>query len=163
MTTSRRYHTSQLVAHWTVVFLVLFQLAFNDEMQRGFHLGVELGALPQVGGIYTHGIIGSTILLTMLWRVVLRVRHGAPPPPDDLPRWLQIVSRANHYLFYGVLIAMPLLGLAALITLQEWLGDLHGALAIVLVLAILLHVAGAMFHLFKRDGVVRRMARQDPA
>jgi cytochrome b561 len=156
-----RYSSSQIALHWLVVVLVLFQLSFNGDMSRAYEIGVRTGELPRdEGGVVPHAAIGLSILLVMSARLWLRLSRGVPPPPSSESRWMQIVSRSNHWAFYGVLISMPLLGLLAVLTLQPIFGWLHGALAWVLVALVLLHVAGALVH-WVRPGsdAHRRMMR----
>ena len=154
-----RYSTGQIVAHWTVVFLVLFQFATGDAMSAAYAVTLDFGRLPPDGILVVHGLIGSSILAAMLWRVILRHRYGAPPPPDTLPRWLQIVSRANHFALYGILVAMPLLGIGALIVKVGILGVLHTWLSYALIATALLHVSGGLYHAVRRDGVIQRVLR----
>lgn len=161
--TRERYHTRQLIVHWAIVMLVAMQFLMNEGMQRGFWASEELGELVVTGGMVTHALGGSLIFVVMLYRAWLRRTHGAPPPPKDLPRWLQIVSRANHYAFYAVLIAMPIVGVTALVTLWSWLALVHAWTAYLLVFLILAHVAGAFWHAYKRDGTIVRIAQPDPA
>ena len=157
-----RYHSDQITAHWIVVFIVLFQFATGGAMESAMDLGYAADVLPRQGVLYVHGILGTSILLVMLWRVTLRLKYGAPPPPQSAPRAIQIVSRANHFAFYGVLIAMPLAGMLAVFTLNETVGTLHGLAAILLVLLALAHVAGALWHVFKRDGTIKRVLSGQP-
>lgn len=157
-----RYHSDQITAHWIIVFLVLFQFATGSTMEAAMDLGYAADQLPKAGVIFFHGIIGGSILLVMLWRVTLRRRWGAPPPPASAPRAIQIISRANHFAFYGVLIAMPLVGLLAVLTLNRTLGAIHGISALLLVLLALAHVAGALWHVFKRDGTIKRVLSGQP-
>ncbi|KAA2236080.1 cytochrome b [Salinarimonas soli] len=162
--------------HWTIVAVVLLQLFM------GYTLG---GAEPGQPAGYVLGFhmgTGATILAIMLFRLGWRLTHlhHVPPSPKDLPRWLQIVSRVNHYYFYAALIAMPVLGLAwassrgwqptyfGLFPLPKILpngsplGNIaaigHSVLAHLTVFAIALHVTGALYHRFgKHDRVIHRM------
>jgi len=127
-----------------------------------------------------HLAIGPTVLLLMLFRLAWRLTHHTPLPPADLPAPLRLLSRATHWLFYAILIVLPVLGwvaasgyganvtllrlvpLPALVakdkSLAESVGSVHGALAWALLGVIALHVSGALYHaLVKQDGVVRRM------
>ena len=158
-----RYHQSQLVAHWTIVFLVLMQFLFNGQMQQDFARAVDLGFMPPSGGVWTHGLGGTIILIAMIWRLGMRRHYGAPPPPDTEPKAIQLVSRGVHYAFYVFLIGMPLAGMLALWTLDPTIGWLHGLASKILLALIALHFAGAMWHAFKKDGVVKRMLRRNPA
>ena len=158
------YHPAQIVVHWTVVFLVIFQFLTGGGMEAAFEAARE-GAAPLRldGTAWVHGMIGTSILLAMLFRLWLRNRYHAPPPPEDEPTIVQYLSRGVHFAFYAFLIAMPVFGLLAVFTGIGILATLHGLAAWVLLLLIVLHFAGAMWHAFRRDGVVKRVLRQDPA
>ena len=154
-----RYHTEQIVAHWTVVFLVLFQYATGGAMDAAYRATVDFGRLPADGVIFVHGLIGTSIWIVMLWRLSMRFRYGAPPPPDSLSRPLQIVSRSVHYAFYAVLLGMPVFGMLALWIKSGIIGTLHGWAAYLLLALAVAHVAGATLHMVKGDGVIRRILR----
>ena len=154
-----RYSTGQIVAHWTVVFLVLFQFATGDQMSAAYAVAVDFGQLPADGILVVHGLIGTSILAAMLWRLALRLRYGAPPPPDTEPRPLQYVSRGVHYAFYAALIAMPLAGMAALWLKIGIIGTLHAWTAYLVAILAVAHISGALWHAFKGDGVIRRILR----
>ena len=158
-----RYDTRQLVVHWAIVMLVAMQFLMNEGMVRSFMESTEVGAFVLTGGAITHATGGTFILLVMLYRVWLRSRYGAPPPPSSLPHWLQRVSRANHYAFYALLIAMPLVGWLAIVTLWGWVGLLHVVSGWLLLALIVAHAAGAFWHAFKRDGTIARILQPDPA
>jgi cytochrome b561 len=160
--------------HWLVVLLLVAQ--YSTELVLPYLLPkADDDALTA-----WHISIGPTILLVMLLRLAWRLTHPPPPPPADLPPGLRLLSRTTHWLFYAVLIVLPLLGwvaanaygatpyLAGLIPLPalvsqdkafaERIGGIHAALALALLALIALHVAGALFHaLIKRDGVMQRM------
>ncbi len=158
-----RYSQNQLVAHWLVAFLVLFQFLFNGGMERAFEQGEEAGVFTATGGALTHALSGAIIGCLMVWRLSMRLNQGTPPPPETEPRPLQIVSRGTHWLFYALLIGMPIVGFLAIATLSPTLAELHALSATVLFWLALLHVAGALWHgLLKRDGVARRMLRPTP-
>ncbi|PZX15782.1 cytochrome b561 [Palleronia aestuarii] len=156
------YSSAQRGAHWLVLFLVIFQYFTGSGMEHAFDAVAESGG-SWTGTAYVHGMIGTTILLTMLFRLYLRSTRGAPPPPDTEPSAIQWISRANHFLFYAVLIAMPLAGLYAALTLSETAAWLHGNAWTVLLVLIAAHVAGALWHVSKGDGVLRRMAGRAPS
>lgn len=170
---TQRYDGVAQSFHWIVVLLVVAQYA-TKWLPDGFASLSE----KQLNG--WHLAIGPAILLLMLLRLAWRFTHPAPPPPSDLPMSLRIVSRGTHWLFYAILIVLPVLGwiaasgygagvsllklvpLPALIAkdkgLAESIGSVHGALAWALLAVIALHVSGALYHgLVKQDGVIRRM------
>lgn len=157
------YAPAQMIVHWSIVFLVAMQFLMNKGMTTAYEASVEVGSLIVTGGVITHAMGGTLILALMAWRLYLRLTHGAPPPPKDLPGWLQKASRANHWAWYGLLIAQPLGGILALLLVAGWIGVLHTVGAWLIVLSFVLHFSGALYHAFKRDGVILRMAPADPA
>lgn len=170
---TQRYDGVAQSFHWLVLLLVIAQYA-TKWLPDGFASLSE----KQLNG--WHLAIGPAVLLIMLLRLAWRFTHPAPPPPSDLPMSLRILSRGTHYLFYAILIVLPVLGwiaasgygasvsllklvpLPALIgkdkSLAESVGSVHGALAWALLAVIVLHVSGALYHgLVKQDGVIKRM------
>ena len=159
--------------HWLVVLLVVVQYATK-------WVPVGFASLSEGWLNGWHLAIGPTILLLMLLRLAWRLTHQNPAPPSDLPRSLQTLSRSTHWLFYAILVMLPVLGwvaasgygasvtllrlvpLPALIapdkSLAESVGSVHGTLAWALLAIVALHVSGALYHaLVKRDGVFERM------
>ena len=157
------YHPTQITVHWMIVFLVLFQFLSGGGMEEAFDGAREGTALGLSGTAWVHGLIGTSIGLLMLFRLWARRAHPIPPPPESEPHALQYVSRGVHYAFYALLIGLPVLGLLAVLTGIGPLAGLHALGAWVLLILVVLHFAGAMWHAFRRDGVVKRMLRQDPA
>ena len=163
MTRPDRYSSNQLLAHWLIVLLVVFQFLTGGGMAEAFDAALLSGNRVVTGTAIVHGWFGLTILGVMLWRLSLRRNHGAPPPPETEPKPVQYLSRGVHYAFYVVLIAMPIAGLAAVVTGTAWLADAHALTSRALLALAALHVVGAAWHAIKGDGVIRRMLRQDPA
>ena len=134
---------------------------------------------PRAWWFNLHKSIGLTIGALMLVRLGWRLRHGAPPLPDSMPRWQRNAARASHFLLYACLILQPLWGYLGStftkypikyfgLTLPHWgweapgLKDLFSALhlgtAILLTVVLFVHIAAALKHLFvDRDGVFQRM------
>ena len=168
------YPAALRVLHWLVVGLVVTQFGIAWTMPD-IHRGT-----PPLGLVGWHLSVGLVILALMLVRLAVRLTHGVPPAPEDLPTALRLLSRATHYLLYALLLVIPFLGWANA-SARGWaiklfgaipiphllppgsslgrsLGDVHATLATVLLAVIALHVCGALFHaLILRDGTVRRM------
>lgn len=154
------YHQHQRFAHWLVVLLVAIQLLSGSAMGEAYMAASRTGVWPPSGAATLHAWAGFAILGLMLWRVILRRRHGAPPPSQELSPALQWISRANHLAFYLVLIAMPIVGAIAAYTMNDGLALLHSGTAPVLFLLIIAHVMGAMWHATNPGSqVLRRMFR----
>ncbi|HEU4961553.1 MAG TPA: cytochrome b [Sphingomonas sp.] len=170
-----RYNDTAIALHWLTVVLILAQLyvgfTFAD-MPRG----------PQQAQWFTwHKTIGATILVLSLIRLAWRLAHEPPPFPEDLPRWERIAAVWNHRIFYVLLIALPLTGLATISAghagttsllggvplplipgvtepAGDTLGGVHEALVFITIALVVLHVAAALKHQFvDRARVAGRM------
>jgi cytochrome b561 len=157
---TERYSGLQIALHWAVVALVVVQWFTHDAMED-FWDAVEHGeasGLPGDPVALVHAGSGATILVLMLFRLFVRVRHGSPDLPADMPSILKFAAHANHYAFYGLLIALPLSGASAVLLGIEDAADIHGALVPLLFLLIAAHLGGVIYHTFvRRDGLLWRM------
>ncbi|HEY3599675.1 MAG TPA: cytochrome b/b6 domain-containing protein [Paraburkholderia sp.] len=129
-----------------------------------------------------HKPLGIAILVLVVIRFVVRITHRPPPLPNDMPGWQQRVAAGSHWLFYLLLLLMPLIGWSMLSAggfpvhlfgcvdllpiaphnthLYAFLRMAHTWLAMLLFISFLMHLAAAMFHgLIRRDGVFASMAR----
>lgn len=94
-----------LMAAWIVTaYVVIMWLTW----------GHTEGLIP---GLNYHKVIGFTILLPFVVRVVWRLFNPAPALPAGMPRWQVRLSRLSHALLYFLIIAMPITG---------YLGNLGG-------------------------------------
>ena len=169
-----RYSQVSMLLHWLTVALVVVQFGVAWTMPE-----IGRGSRP-VGLIAWHLSIGAIILVVIVIRLLWRLTHHAPPPPTNIPTFLQLVSRATHYLLYALLLLLPLMGwanassrgwpvtlfgivpLPALLpqgsTLGHQLGDVHMTAATILLVFIGLHILGALYHaVILRDRTVHRM------
>jgi cytochrome b561 len=169
-----RFAPSSRVLHWLMAALILAMLFIGAGMaatvSQRYHLLVSI-----------HKPLGVAILLLALVRLVNRLIFPPPPLPQSLPKPQQVAAKASHYLLYGLMFLIPLIGwgmlsaadypvmlsrslhLAPILPpdppLYALLRLLHRYLAWLLFLTILLHLAAALFHaLIRRDGVLRSMA-----
>lgn len=169
-----RYSTISLILHWVIALAVVAQVALIMA-----HDATE-GPLSREF-VQTHKAVGLTILVLTLGRIGWRLANPLIALPVEMPKWERILSRGTQFLFYTVLLVMPLSGwLASSAGGREinWFGlfqwpllpigggreaagrfmDVHEAVAYLLFLLIFLHVAGALKHQFiNRDNVLHRM------
>lgn len=151
----------QVALHWIVVVLVAFQfLAHAGIEERWRALMRSETPVPQevTPLAFLHIAAGVLILLLALMRIYLRIARGVPEPPADEPRILHLVAEAVHGSIYVLLILLPISGMIAWFLRIEFAGDLHEMLKNILLGAIALHIAGALFqHFVRRSDILIRM------
>jgi cytochrome b561 len=169
-----RFAPSARFLHWTMAALIIAMLFIGAGM-----VSTVSGRYPAL--LAWHRPIGITILLVALVRLVVRFTHRVPPLPADLPAVQAIAAKASHWLLYGSMIAMPIIGWAMQsaggypvvlvkglvlppilphdIFLYALLRTVHGLLGYAFFLLILGHLGAALVHaLIRRDGVFQTMA-----
>jgi len=152
--TARSYSLAQILLHWVIAALVVWQLIFGEEME----------ALEQPGDAdsvdlflaNSHLWVGFAILALVALRIVVRVVQGAPPPLET-GRAAAVLARISHAAFYMLLVAVPVTGI-----LDYYFhlptGEIHELGKPLFILLIALHVAATIWHQFVRhDGTLRRM------
>ena len=171
---AERYKLIQRILHWTIALAVIGALI-------GGQLINWLDNGPLKTQVYfLHKSTGILILGLMLARVATRLTYGAPALPVETPNWQQKAAGATHFLFYALLVIMPLLGWAATSAypaplpffglfevpaligsnreLSEQLYEIHEIVGKVIIALIVLHIGAALYHAFiRKDEVVRRM------
>ena len=173
MSTPARYGAVAMALHWLIAMLALGQIALGWWM-----IGLADKTGVQRDWFNLHKSIGLTIAALMLARLAWRIAHPPPPLPDSLPRWQARAAATSHLLLYAALIAQPIVGYLGSsftpyaikyfgYTLPAWGWDapalkalfssVHFALACLITGLVALHVAAALRHLARRDGVFERM------
>jgi len=163
--TTTGYSSIQIALHWAVVVLVAFQYVAHSGMEASWNAlrGSEAAPPGSVSLTYLHIGAGVGILLLALTRIGLRLTRGTPSPPGDEPKLLQLFAEGVHYAIYVLLLLLPISGGVAWFLSIEAAGSIHVLLKNVLLAAIFLHVAGALFqHFIRRSDVLMRMLRPEP-
>jgi cytochrome b561 len=174
--------------HWLIALLIFIQLPLGFYMSyRGNDMpSVDATGKPVVGVwdaltgfLYSsHKLIGLTVLALVVVRLLYRLTRGAPRSDPTVPPALTGISHLVHWSLYALLIAVPVIGYAAI----SW-GDYldvfgvhlpavsvkneelskeafhwHELGAILIIGFVSLHVVAAIYHRFiRRDRVVERM------
>lgn len=160
MAKPKGYSLIQIILHWTIAALVIFQLFVNEGMQHAFADRLDGEALDQLGGALLHMVVGITILVLAALRLVIRVLRGTPEPYQDTPAILRWLGHGTHILLYGFIFFMPLTGAIAWFLGIEFSAQLHEIGRLVLVPAIGFHVIGALAeHFVFRNDTLKRMLR----
>jgi cytochrome b561 len=169
-----RYRKIVMWIHWITAILVVMQVyigfTFHD-MARG----------PDRDFVFAwHRTWGALILVLALVRLAVRLMNPPPPFPADYPTWKRAAAVWSHRLFYVLLIALPLTGLAAVsgraeggwvplqlglqlpaipgIAKENGFGDIHELLVWTTLTLVVIHVAAALYNQFiDRGPVANRM------
>lgn len=154
------YSLTQIVLHWTIAALIIFQLVFNRPIQEAFDDRMDGDPISEMAGATIHIVVGLTILVLAVIRLAIRVTRGAPPPHDDKPAIINWIGYATHLLLYGFIFAMPLTGAIAWFFGVEMSAEIHEIGRLVLIPAIGFHVLGALAeHFVFRNNSLMRMLR----
>ena len=151
------YSGLQILLHWLIAALVLFQLIFGESMAE-VKDALEQGLVPDPAEqtmADAHYWVGIAILVLVALRLIVRVTQGAPAPIGAGPQIL--IAKVIHAIFYLLLVAVPVTGLLA-VYVNEEIGEVHEIGKPLFIAFIVLHALGALFHHFKlKDETLRRM------
>jgi len=159
------------VLHWTMALLILAMLFIGVAMVSSLSDYHRLVAI--------HRPIGILLLVLVAARLINRLL-SPPPLPAAMPRVLRLLAQASHWLLYGLMFAVPLVGWGMLSAadypipligglhlppilphdraLYAVLRPLHTVLAFALFATFLAHLGAALTHaLVFKDGVFRSM------
>lgn len=98
-----RYSKGAILFHWLIAVLIIanFVLASMAE-----------DAPRAVAGSYmaSHKALGISILALSVLRLFWRFGHKAPPLPASIAGWQAALGKAVHWIFYFLMIAVPVTG-----------------------------------------------------
>jgi len=157
MPTPTAYSRTQIALHWIIAALVIFQIVAHDGIVQVW-LQRMRGDIPNEFSPNPHALIGTVILVLVLWRLWLRLTRGAPAMPDETPAPLRWLALGVHGLLYLLLIGMPIAGAVAWFVGIPQPALAHSLAAKLLYVLVLLHVAGGLVeHFWLKSNVLRRM------
>jgi cytochrome b561 len=168
------YDRTSVLLHWLVGLAILGQFALGWWM-------LDVPKDPpglRAGWFNLHKSIGITLAAFVVLRLLWRLRHPAPALPGALPRVQRLAASGTHWALYACMLVMPLTGYLGSSfsrypikyfgsALPHWgwewpaakafLSGVHLATAWILATLVAVHIAGAAWHLAKRDGLFSRM------
>lgn len=154
------YSRTQIALHWAVAALVAAQYIFKDGIVGAWAAIGQGETLAFDPLVMAHVAGGGLILALVVWRLVLRLRRGVPPPPRNEPSALKALSHVAHWAFYAVLAAMSVTGALAWFGSVTQAAGAHDVLKVVLLALVALHVVAVPFHrLVLKNNVMQRMIR----
>lgn len=163
--------------HWLTVVIVL-ALAGSGLLM--VYRGKDLNIWDQLTNtLYdAHKLLGLTLLLIIVLRLLYRLTHGAPDDEPSLHPMQRLISHLTHWAIYGLLLGLPILGwigismfpalsafgisIPALTAPDKAMSSQvlwwHGLAAYGLIVLVGMHVGAALYHhVIRGDNVLRRM------
>jgi cytochrome b561 len=168
-----RYHRALVVLHWLLAAMILFSLA----MGMLSLVDIPNSSPDKLFALRGHMVAGIVILVLMLVRLAVRLATPRPAPAPTGIGLLDALAPLVHFAFYLVVVLMALSGIALAVQaglpaivfggsgapLPETFAGftprvVHGVLARILLVLVVLHVLGALYHQFvRRDQLLSRM------
>jgi cytochrome b561 len=154
------YSRLQIVLHWVVFFLIAFQFVAHDPIEDAWEAMRDgTGAAPGLMA-WAHVAAGLGVLILVLIRLVVRLTRGVPPVPAEEPPILKMVAHVTHWAFYVLMIVLPIGGMMAWFGGVAFAAEVHGTVAPVLMVLIILHIVGAFYHQFiLKTNLLQRMRK----
>lgn len=173
-----RYDPVAVALHWVIAAAILVMIPLGFFME-------DLPISIRFDGYAIHKSLGITVLGLSVFRLIWRFLNPPPALPAGMKPYERLLAKATHWLFYFLILAMPLTGWLMVSatrkypTVYFWLGEVpfipmpagidakatkdlfeeyHEALAYAALLLLALHVGAALKHHFlDKDTVLTRM------
>lgn len=174
-TAGPRYTKVAIWLHWLIALAVIANIGLAM-LTEGLPRETHRAAMG------VHKALGITVLVLTLLRILWRLGHKPPPLPPATAGWQRWASRVVHFLFYVLLILLPLSGwvwmsaadrpidffglftVPTLIAPNKEIADVlherHEMLGLMMLGLVVIHLlAVAKHHLFDRN---RQLSRMNP-
>ncbi|CAG0952948.1 Cytochrome b561 [Anaerolineae bacterium] len=168
------YNPLTIALHWLMFVLMVGSYAFI-ELRELFPKGSD----PREAMKTLHFMVGLTLLLLVLPRILVRLSSSTPKIIPEPPAWQHSAAKMAHLALYLFMIVMPILGwlmlsaagkpipfygleLPTLIgedkELAKFIKEIHETIGEIGYYLIGLHVLAALFHhYFQRDNTLLNM------
>lgn len=100
-----RYSKLSIALHW-LMLLVMIAVFATIELRTNFPRGSDI----REGMKMWHFMLGLSILVLVLVRIVARLTTPAPAELPGEPAWRRLASKATHLALYALMLGMPLAG-----------------------------------------------------
>lgn len=156
------YTATQILLHWVIAALVILQLVIGEDIKPAYR-ALSQGSSPTTDDLLNaniHVYVGLLVLLLAVWRLAIRLVNGVPAPPLEENILLTRIAMATHFLLYLVIFGMPITGALAWYFDLGAMGEIHEFAKPVIIIAIGLHAAAALWqHFILKSDVLVRMLR----
>ncbi len=164
---TQRYSSTAIIIHWLMAILIIAMIGLGLYM-----VGLDKGSDERSWFFRLHKSIGLTLALLAIIRLGWKIFSPPPALPDYVTSTDRKLAAATHNLLYLMMFIQPVSGYISAsfsgyktkfwgIPLPHWgwkqpelnqlFTDIHDASAICLVILLLLHFAGVIHHLHKKE------------
>ena len=172
--TRDRYSSLSIFLHWGM--LLLITAVYTCILLREYY---PKGSDLREGLKMWHFMLGLSVLLLVIIRIIARLWTAKPPIKPEPPAWQLMLARVIHFALYAFMLAMPVAGWLILSSadetipffglelfpligpdeaLSEQIEELHETVGTVGYYLIGLHAFAALFHHYVvKDNTLRRM------
>jgi cytochrome b561 len=155
------YSGTQILLHWIIAALIVFQLLFSEGMEHAYNAwvkGKEIGA-DNLLSANIHTVVGFTVLALAVLRVIIRVVRGVPDAPAGQSGVKLWIAALTQVFLYAILFVMPITGAMAWFLGYASMAEVHAFAKPLIILAVLVHFGGALMqhYVAKTDVLVRMM------
>jgi cytochrome b561 len=105
VTAQTRYSSVAMLLHWLIAAAIITNVGIAWYFNT-------LHGLAKMPSLQIHKSLGITILLLSLIRLAWRLAKPPPPFNADMKPWERWLAHLVHFLFYMVMIGLPLTGWA---------------------------------------------------
>ncbi len=172
--TRTRYSSLSILLHWAM--LLLITAVYTCILLREYY---PRGSDFREGLKSWHFMLGLSVLLLVIIRIIARLLAAKPPIKPEPPAWQMMLAKFTHFALYAFMLAMPVAGWLILSSadktipffglelfpliapneaLSEQIEELHETVGTVGYYLIGLHAFAALFHHYVvKDNTLRRM------
>ncbi|MCW4627980.1 MULTISPECIES: cytochrome b [Marinomonas] len=158
-TTKRSYNTAQILLHWAIAALIVFNYFVSDGMGRAFrqHLNDSNSGYNLVASLHVY--VGLAIIALVVVRII--VRFMSKKTKTASTNVFDRVSLIVHEILYLLMFLVPVFGTVAWYLGIHIMGDVHEIAMNIMMALVLLHAAAALFHQYVlKDGTLMKMFGQ---
>lgn len=97
------YSKTAIWLHWAIALLIITNIGLAE-------LTEDMAREARAPYMDFHKAFGITILVLSVGRLIWRLGHKPPALPAAMSGWQVIASKVSHFLFYALMIGLPIGG-----------------------------------------------------
>lgn len=158
-TKKRSYNTAQILLHWAIAALIIFNYFVSDGMGRAFrqHLNDSNTGYNLVASLHVY--VGLAVIALVVIRIIVRFTSHKTTAKSKSA--IDRASRIVHECLYLLMFLVPVFGAIAWYLGIHFMGDVHEITMNIMMTLVMLHAAAALFHQYVlKDGTLLKMLGQ---